>query len=63
MRKLWIGLGLVGATAALALGGAWLFRERLAQAAWPALVIVAVAVIPTVLLSGKVAASRPGEGR
>jgi iron(III) transport system permease protein len=37
--------------------------ERLAQAAWPALIIVAVAVIPTVLLSGKVAASRPGEGR
>jgi iron(III) transport system permease protein len=37
--------------------------ERLAQAAWPALIIVAVALIPTVLLSGRVAASRPGEGR
>jgi iron(III) transport system permease protein len=37
--------------------------ERLAQAAWPALIIVVVAVIPTVLLSGRVAASRPGTSR
>lgn len=34
--------------------------ERLAQAAWPALIIVLVAVAPTVFLSGRVAASRPG---
>lgn len=35
--------------------------ERLAQAAWPALVIVAVAILPTAMLSARVAASRPGE--
>jgi iron(III) transport system permease protein len=34
--------------------------ERLAQAAWPALVIVLVAAIPTALLSDKVMRSRPG---
>lgn len=35
--------------------------ERLAQAAWPALAIVAVAILPTALLAAKVARSRPGE--
>lgn len=35
--------------------------ERLAQAAWPSLIIVGVAVIPTALLSRKVMSSRPGE--
>lgn len=34
--------------------------ERLAQAAWPALLIVAVAAIPTAILSQKVMTSRPG---
>jgi iron(III) transport system permease protein len=34
--------------------------ERLAQAAWPSLIIVGVAVIPVALLSRKVMASRPG---
>ena len=34
--------------------------ERLAQAAWPALSILAVAIIPTALLAMKVARSRPG---
>lgn len=32
MRKLWIGLGAAVAVALLGLGGAWLFRERLAEA-------------------------------
>lgn len=35
--------------------------ERLAQAAWPALLIVAAAVGPIILLSRKVAGSRPGD--
>ncbi|HEX8232047.1 MAG TPA: ABC transporter permease subunit [Caulobacteraceae bacterium] len=35
--------------------------ERLAQAAWPALLIVAAAVGPVVFLSRKVAGSRPGD--
>lgn len=35
--------------------------ERLAQAAWPALLIVLLAVAPTVWLSRKVARSRPGD--
>lgn len=34
--------------------------ERLAQAAWPALLIVAVAALPTALLSDRVMRSRPG---
>jgi iron(III) transport system permease protein len=34
--------------------------ERLAQAAWPALAIVLVAIVPTAVLAGKVARSRPG---
>jgi iron(III) transport system permease protein len=34
--------------------------ERLAQAAWPALMIVAAAALPVALLSRKVAGSRPG---
>lgn len=33
MRKVWIGLGVVGVIAALAGGGGWLFRSRLAEAA------------------------------
>lgn len=37
--------------------------ERLAQAAWPALLIVAVAAIPTAILSHQVRASRPGEAQ
>lgn len=35
--------------------------ERLGQAAWPALLIVLTALIPTIVLSRKVMASRPGE--
>lgn len=35
--------------------------ERLGQAAWPALLIVLTALIPTIWLSRKVMASRPGE--
>jgi iron(III) transport system permease protein len=35
--------------------------ERLGQAAWPALLIVATALLPTIFLSRKVMASRPGE--
>jgi len=34
--------------------------ERLAQAAWPALAILAVAIVPTAFLALKVARSRPG---
>ena len=36
--------------------------ERLGQAAWPALLIVLTALAPTIWLSRKVMASRPGEG-
>jgi iron(III) transport system permease protein len=35
--------------------------ERLGQAAWPALLIVLTALLPTIFLSRKVMASRPGE--
>jgi iron(III) transport system permease protein len=35
--------------------------ERLGQAAWPALLIVLTALVPTIFLSRKVMASRPGE--
>lgn len=34
--------------------------ERLGQAGWPALLIIAIALLPTIWLSRKVAASRPG---
>jgi iron(III) transport system permease protein len=34
--------------------------ERLAQAAWPSLLIVAVALVPVLILTRRVAASRPG---
>jgi iron(III) transport system permease protein len=34
--------------------------ERLPQAAWPALLIVAVALVPVLILTRRVAASRPG---
>jgi hypothetical protein len=34
--------------------------ERLAQAAWPALLIVVLAIGPVLLLSRRIAASRPG---
>jgi iron(III) transport system permease protein len=37
--------------------------ERLAQAAWPALAIVAVAAIPTAILTRQVMRSRPGDAR
>jgi iron(III) transport system permease protein len=37
--------------------------ERLAQAAWPALLIVAVAAVPTAILTRQVMRSRPGEVR
>ena len=36
--------------------------ERLAQAAWPALAIVLIAAGPAILLSRRVARSRPGAG-
>jgi iron(III) transport system permease protein len=37
--------------------------ERLAQAAWPALLIVAVAAVPTAVLTRQVMRSRPGDVR
>lgn len=37
--------------------------ERLAQAAWPALLLLALAIGPVVFLSRRIAGSRPGEGR
>jgi iron(III) transport system permease protein len=36
--------------------------ERLGSAAWPALVIVALALIPTLMLTGAIARARPGAG-
>lgn len=36
--------------------------ERLAQAAWPALLLVALAVGPVIVLSRRIARSRPGQG-
>ncbi len=35
--------------------------ERLAEAGWPALAIVAVAIVPTAILAHKIARSRPGD--